>query len=205
MPMSLQLLEDTTSPAELISYFLNELLITCVMPFAGKIPMSSINACLMHQLLVCIPVACAHTSIEQLFAMEEALFTFFLFHFVTGPVVAEAMFVNREEIPVLPIYRDPVSGNVVAVYLKRPYWLQLFDPLNSEINKIYFVFPMVDPFIPAYRLHLTILQVHDFGFFRYDPDAIQFLDYEEITLAPEVACVGLEIRVVGNDSGEKVC
>ncbi|XP_058087702.1 protease Do-like 7 isoform X2 [Magnolia sinica] len=70
-----------------------------------------------------------------------------------GPVVAEAMFVNREEIPVHPIYRDPV---------------------------------------------------HDFGFFRYDPGAIQFLSYEEIPLSPEAACVGLEIRVVGNDSGEKV-
>ncbi|KAK4490538.1 hypothetical protein RD792_001220 [Penstemon davidsonii] len=70
-----------------------------------------------------------------------------------GPVVAEAMFVNREEIPVFPVYRDPV---------------------------------------------------HDFGFFRYDPSAIQFLSYEEIPLAPEAACVGLEIRVVGNDSGEKV-
>ncbi|CAA6661246.1 unnamed protein product [Spirodela intermedia] len=70
-----------------------------------------------------------------------------------GPVVAEAMFVNREEIPVYPVYRDPV---------------------------------------------------HDFGFFRYDPEAIKFLSYEEIPLAPEAACVGLEIRVVGNDSGEKV-
>jgi S1-C subfamily serine protease len=70
-----------------------------------------------------------------------------------GPVVAEAMFVNREEIPVYPIYRDPV---------------------------------------------------HDFGFFQYDPSAIQFLSYEGIPLAPEAACVGLEVRVVGNDSGEKV-
>ncbi|KAK7285241.1 hypothetical protein RJT34_20005 [Clitoria ternatea] len=70
-----------------------------------------------------------------------------------GPVVAEAMFLNREEVPVHPIYRDPV---------------------------------------------------HDFGFFRYDPSAIQFLNYEEIPLSPEAACVGLEIRVVGNDSGEKV-
>lgn len=26
-----------------------------------------------------------------------------------GPVVAEAMFVNREEIPIYPVYRDPVS------------------------------------------------------------------------------------------------
>ncbi|XP_004503142.1 protease Do-like 7 isoform X2 [Cicer arietinum] len=70
-----------------------------------------------------------------------------------GPVVAEAMFLNREEVSVHPIYRDPV---------------------------------------------------HDFGFFRYDPSAIQFLNYEEIPLAPEAAYVGLEIRVVGNDSGEKV-
>lgn len=30
------------------------------------------------------------------------------------------------------------------------------------------------------------------------------MNYEEIPLAPEAACVGLEIRVVGNDSGEKV-
>ncbi|KAG5528100.1 hypothetical protein RHGRI_028888 [Rhododendron griersonianum] len=66
---------------------------------------------------------------------------------------AEAMFLNREEIPVYPMYRDPV---------------------------------------------------HDFGFFRFDPGLIQFLSYEEIPLAPEAASVGLEIRVVGNDSGEKV-
>ncbi|ONM11434.1 Protease Do-like 7 [Zea mays] len=70
-----------------------------------------------------------------------------------GPVVAEAMFVNREEIPVYPLYRDPV---------------------------------------------------HDFGFFRYDPGAIKFLKYDEIQLAPEAASVGLEIWVVGNDSGENV-
>ncbi|KAL2612339.1 hypothetical protein R1flu_024031 [Riccia fluitans] len=70
-----------------------------------------------------------------------------------GPIVAEAMFLNREEIPVYPIYRDPV---------------------------------------------------HDFGFLQFDPGAVQFMEYEEIALAPESATVGLEIRVVGNDSGEKV-
>lgn len=51
---------------------------------------------------------------------------------------------------------------------------------------------------------LYLFQVHDFGFFSYDPSAVQFLSYEEIPLAPEAASVGLEIRVVGNDSGEKV-
>jgi hypothetical protein len=58
-----------------------------------------------------------------------------------------------------------------------------------------------------YQSKLTPLlstQVHDFGFFRYDPSAIKFLKYDEIPLAPEAASVGLEIRVVGNDSGEKV-
>ncbi|EFJ36348.1 hypothetical protein SELMODRAFT_165477 [Selaginella moellendorffii] len=70
-----------------------------------------------------------------------------------GPVVAEAIFLNREEIPVYPLYRDPV---------------------------------------------------HDFGFFRFDPKSVEFMNYEEIPLAPEAAAVGLEIRVVGNDSGEKL-
>lgn len=70
-----------------------------------------------------------------------------------GPVVAEATFLNREEVPIYPLYRDPV---------------------------------------------------HDFGFFHFDPEAVQFMECEEIPLAPEVAAVGLEIRVVGNDSGEKI-
>ncbi|GAQ82286.1 hypothetical protein KFL_001060190 [Klebsormidium nitens] len=70
-----------------------------------------------------------------------------------GPVVAEAVFLDREEIPVHPLYRDPV---------------------------------------------------HDFGFMHFDPAAVQFMDLEEVPLVPEAATVGLEIRVVGNDSGEKV-
>ncbi|KAE8652998.1 hypothetical protein Csa_004573 [Cucumis sativus] len=62
-----------------------------------------------------------------------------------GPVVAEAMFVNREEVPVRPIYRDPV---------------------------------------------------HDFGFFRYDPGAIQFLNYEEIPLAPRLPVLDLRLGLL---------
>ena len=70
-----------------------------------------------------------------------------------GPIVAEAMFLNREEVPVQPIYRDPV---------------------------------------------------HDFGFFHFNPSSVQFLQFEAIPLSPQAAAVGLEVRVVGNDSGEKV-
>ncbi|CAK7339049.1 unnamed protein product, partial [Dovyalis caffra] len=69
-----------------------------------------------------------------------------------GPVNAQAIFTSNEEIPVRPIYKDPV---------------------------------------------------HDFGFFSYDPGAIKFLNYEEIPLAPEAVSVGLEIKVIGNDSSEK--
>lgn len=75
-------------------------------------------------------------------------------HVVTpGPVVAEAVFQNNEEVAVHAVYRDPV---------------------------------------------------HDFGIFRYDPNDVRFIETGELSLAPERARVGTEIRVVGNDAGEKL-
>ena len=75
-------------------------------------------------------------------------------HVVTpGPVVAEAVFQNNEEVAVQAVYRDPV---------------------------------------------------HDFGIFRYDPADVRFIETGELTLAPERARLGTEIRVVGNDAGEKL-
>jgi hypothetical protein len=46
--------------------------------------------------------------------------------------------------------------------------------------------------------------VHDFGFMRFDPGRLEFMELGEVPLAPEAATVGMDIRVVGNDSGEKV-
>ncbi len=75
-------------------------------------------------------------------------------HVVTpGPVVAEAIFLNNEEVRLTPIYRDPV---------------------------------------------------HDFGFFRYDPDDLSYIEPAELPLVPGAAAIGHEIRVVGNDAGEKL-
>jgi S1-C subfamily serine protease len=75
-------------------------------------------------------------------------------HVVTsGPVVAEAVFQNNEEVDVQAVYRDPV---------------------------------------------------HDFGLFRYDPDEVRFIEPGALELAPDGARVGTEIRVVGNDAGEKI-
>lgn len=70
-----------------------------------------------------------------------------------GPITADAIFLNREETQLYPIYVDPV---------------------------------------------------HDFGFLRFNPSALQYMETGEVELAPEAAHMGLEIRVVGNDSGEKV-
>ncbi|KAK9234983.1 hypothetical protein V1525DRAFT_435114 [Lipomyces kononenkoae] len=70
-----------------------------------------------------------------------------------APIMATAVFVNYEEVPLRPIYRDPI---------------------------------------------------HDFGFFQYDPEKVKFLEVEQIDLRPDLARVGLSIKVIGNDSGEKL-
>ena len=70
-----------------------------------------------------------------------------------GPVKAHAIFLNHEEVEVVPVYRDPV---------------------------------------------------HDFGIYRYDPKALQFMKPEALELAPQAARVGVELRVIGNDAGEKL-
>ena len=75
-------------------------------------------------------------------------------HVVTpGPVTAEAVFRNNEEVRLTPIYRDPV---------------------------------------------------HDFGFFRYDPAELQYIEPAELPLVPDGAGIGKEIRVIGNDAGEQL-
>ena len=75
-------------------------------------------------------------------------------HVVTpGPVVAEAIFRNNEEVRLTPVYRDPV---------------------------------------------------HDFGFFRYDPADLSYIEPAELPLVPDGAGIGREIRVIGNDAGEQL-
>jgi S1-C subfamily serine protease len=75
-------------------------------------------------------------------------------HVVTaGPVVAEAIFLNNEEVRLTPVYRDPV---------------------------------------------------HDFGFFRYDPADLRFIEPAELPLVLDGADIGNEIRVIGNDAGEQL-
>jgi S1-C subfamily serine protease len=70
-----------------------------------------------------------------------------------GPVVAQAVLENSEEVELIPVYRDPV---------------------------------------------------HDFGFYRFDPAAVKHMELEELELDPDGAQVGVDIRVVGNDAGEKI-
>ena len=46
--------------------------------------------------------------------------------------------------------------------------------------------------------------VHDFGILRFDPKAIKYMPLAALELRPDLAKVGSEIRVVGNDAGEKL-
>lgn len=46
--------------------------------------------------------------------------------------------------------------------------------------------------------------VHDFGFYQYSPEDIQHLTPHEFTLNPDDAHVGQDIRIIGNDAGQKI-
>eukprot|EP00929_Paragymnodinium_shiwhaense_P105180 TRINITY_DN7009_c0_g3_i1.p1 TRINITY_DN7009_c0_g3~~TRINITY_DN7009_c0_g3_i1.p1 ORF type:complete len:1044 (+),score=149.24 TRINITY_DN7009_c0_g3_i1:48-3179(+) len=76
-------------------------------------------------------------------------------HVVTeGPVLAEALFDNHEEVQIRAVYRDPV---------------------------------------------------HDFGVFKYEPSKLQNPSHvAELKLRPDKAIVGLDVRVIGNNAGEKL-
>lgn len=53
--------------------------------------------------------------------------------------------------------------------------------------------------LPVYRD-----PIHDFGILRFDPKAIKYMPVAALALRPDLAKVGAEIRVVGNDAGEKL-
>ncbi|KAK5660499.1 hypothetical protein OQA88_13047 [Cercophora sp. LCS_1] len=46
--------------------------------------------------------------------------------------------------------------------------------------------------------------VHDFGILKFDQKAIKYMPVAALPLRPDLARVGIEIRVVGNDAGEKL-
>lgn len=46
--------------------------------------------------------------------------------------------------------------------------------------------------------------IHDFGFLQFNPADIKHMTVSELELRPDLAKVGTEIRVVGNDAGEKL-
>ena len=46
--------------------------------------------------------------------------------------------------------------------------------------------------------------IHDFGFYRYDPAEVELNEPISLTLSPEGAQMGAEIRLIGNDAGEQI-
>ncbi|KAL9120781.1 MAG: hypothetical protein Q9187_002666 [Circinaria calcarea] len=86
---------------------------------------------------------------------------------------------------------DAEKGYILTnrhVVCAGPFWgYCIFD--NHEECDVY----------PVYRD-----PVHDFGILRFDPKAIKYMPLAALELRPDLARVGSEIRVVGNDAGEKL-
>ncbi|CAD6588336.1 MAG: hypothetical protein ASARMPRED_003471 [Alectoria sarmentosa] len=86
---------------------------------------------------------------------------------------------------------DAAKGYILTnrhVVGSGPFWgYCIFD--NHEECDVY----------PVYRD-----PVHDFGILRFDPNKIKYMPLSELVLRPDLAKVGSEIRVVGNDAGEKL-
>ncbi|KAJ3179210.1 serine protease [Irineochytrium annulatum] len=94
-----------------------------------------------------------------------------------GPILAEGIFSeSKEEIKLVPIYRDPGEHGA------RVSLTSVFDGWTDA----------------------GILTVHDFGFFKFEVSEIKYMKLVEIPLNPEKARIGIDIRVVGNDSGERL-
>lgn len=51
---------------------------------------------------------------------------------------------------------------------------------------------------------LLPLLLPTFSFLKFDPSKIKYMEVTSIPLVPEMAKVGIDIRVVGNDAGEKL-
>lgn len=51
---------------------------------------------------------------------------------------------------------------------------------------------------------LYIDPVHDFGFYRYDPNQIKFLKPHQFSFSDQLPSIGQEIRIIGNDAGQKI-
>ncbi|KAL2374780.1 nuclear serine protease HtrA2/Nma111 [Blastomyces gilchristii SLH14081] len=113
---------------------------------------------------------------------------------------------------------EDVARSVVSVYFCRPKSFDtdaaassqatgvLVDATNGHVVGVgpfrgYCVFSNFE------RCDATAVYrdpVHDFGFLKIDPTAIKHMSLEQLKLRPESAKPGVEIRVVGNDAGEKL-
>jgi S1-C subfamily serine protease len=46
--------------------------------------------------------------------------------------------------------------------------------------------------------------IHDYGFLKFDPASLKRTVVTELSLKPELAVVGMQIRVIGNDTGQRL-
>ena len=107
----------------------------------------------------------------------------------TGFVVDAArgyILTNRHVVCAGPFRGHCLFRNHEEVLIKVTYHFHVADLLQCNVRPVY-----RDP-------------IHDFGFLKFDPEAIKYIPVKALQLRPDSAKVGVEIKVVGNDGGEKL-
>jgi len=119
---------------------------------------------------------------------------------------------------------DNVTSSIVSIQLEVPRAFETSRPMTSQgtgfvvdaergiiLTNRHIVQPgpvtATAIFMNQEEIELKPLYrdpVHDFGFFQYDPEKLRYLSVKSLPLHPELARVGVEIRVIGNDAGEKL-
>ncbi len=119
---------------------------------------------------------------------------------------------------------DNVTNSIVSIQLEVPRAFETSRPMSSQgtgfvvdaergiiLTNRHIVQPgpvtATAIFLNQEEVELKPLYrdpVHDFGFFQYDPEKLRHIEVSSLPLHPELAKVGVEIRVIGNDAGEKL-
>lgn len=129
-----------------------------------------------------------------------------------GPNVPEALFFNHEEVcemgPSLEMNSKIAYGpSRDNSFLKASAQLHA-RPCTSKPLPTLSACPI--PSTPRPQVPLRALYrdpVHDFGLFQYDPKSLRHVKppgLPSLELRPDLARVGMEIRVMGNNAGEKL-
>jgi len=108
-------------------------------------------------------------------------------HVVTaGPVTADAVFLNKEEIDLVPIYRVGHKAHLEEDKSSLSTTIIITTTTTTAaIPSLLFYLPSQTHFLPPSNQIPLQDPVHDFGFCKFDPKKLKYLAPTEIELDPD--------------------